>query len=139
MQGQVGDATIGADGTLYFGVRGVPGLVGWIVALTSAGQERWRYVLSDAVDWSAPVIGREGSLVWGDRALEDLPTTALAPDTCPFESWRPHVYVMKKASGCGSVAGAGASDGAADAALLVAALGACVRTARRRSLRGAGR
>lgn len=136
MQGQVGDATIGADGTLYFGVRGVPGLVGWIVALTSAGQERWRYVLSDAVDWSAPVIGREGSLVWGDRAVEDLPTTALAPDTCPLESWRPHVYVMKKATGCGSVAGA--ASGSADAVLVLAAIGAYVQIAGRRTLRRSG-
>ena len=93
--GAFNDASIGANGNLYFGVRGTVANGGWIIALDPDGNELWRFRQDQgAIDWSPPTIGRNGSLYWGDRALELVPYAVYAPGECPEQDARPRLWAI---------------------------------------------
>ncbi len=93
--GAFNDATIGANGNLYFGVRGTVAEGGWIVALDPGGRELWRYRQDrGAIDWSPPTIGRNHSLYWGERAVDIWPLQTFGPGECPERDVRPRLWAM---------------------------------------------
>ena len=95
VQGAVNDPTIDVDGNLFFGVRGTVADGGWIIALDPDGDELWRYQQDrGAIDWSPPALGRNGSLYWGDRALEVVPYAVYEPGECPELDVRPRLWAL---------------------------------------------
>lgn len=82
VSGQVYDPTVDPDGVIYFGVRGSEEQGGWIFALDSTGRELWRYHNEGPIEWSSPAIGHQGTLYFGDRAVDGVPTDLFEPTGC---------------------------------------------------------
>ena len=56
---------ISCDGTIYFGISNETGAGGYIIAIDSNGNEKWREWIHDEHVYSSPAIGEDGTIYIG--------------------------------------------------------------------------